>query len=99
MRKGLNSFIYIFAVVVLLCQLPFLALAQEPTNGDITNGDVEYAKDSSTEINVKDADIAAIIKIFAKKTKRNFILDERVKGQSINLPSPVKFLLRNQYVF
>jgi len=45
---------------------------------------------SSTEIHVKDADITAIIKIFSKKTKRNYILDERVKGKvSIFLPSKV----------
>jgi general secretion pathway protein D len=48
------------------------------------------AKDSSTEINVKNADITAIIRIFSKKTRRNFILDERVKGKvSIYLPGRV----------
>jgi general secretion pathway protein D len=31
-------------------------------------------------INVKDADISTILKVFSKRTKRNFILDERVKG-------------------
>ena len=50
----------------------------------------EYAKDSSTEINVKNADIAAIIRIFSRKTKRNFILDEKVRGKvSIYLPGKV----------
>jgi len=50
----------------------------------------EYAKDSTTEINVKNADIAAIVRIFSKKTKRNYILDERVKGKvSIYLPGKV----------
>ncbi len=48
------------------------------------------AKDSSTEINVKNADLTAIIRIFSKKTRRNFILDERVKGKvSIYLPGKV----------
>ncbi len=48
------------------------------------------AKNSETEINVKDADIAAIVRIFSKKTKRNYILDERVKGKvSIYLPGKV----------
>lgn len=50
----------------------------------------EYAKDSNTEINVKNADIAAIIRIFSRKTKRNFILDEKVRGKvSIYLPGKV----------
>ena len=50
----------------------------------------EYAKDSTTEINVKNADIAAIIRIFSRKTKRNYILDEKVKGKiSIYLPGKV----------
>ncbi|MCB0335258.1 MAG: type II secretion system secretin GspD [Bdellovibrionales bacterium] len=50
----------------------------------------EIAKDASTEINVKNADLAAIIRIFSKKTKRNYILDERVKGKvSIYLPGRV----------
>lgn len=43
-----------------------------------------------TEINVKNADIAAVVKIFSKKTKRNYILDEKVKGKvSIYLPGKV----------
>lgn len=50
----------------------------------------EIAKDSNTEINVKNADIAAIVRIFGRKTKRNYILDERVKGKvSIYLPGKV----------
>lgn len=57
--------------------------AVEPQNSEI-------AKDGSTEINVKNADIAAVVRIFSKKTKRNFILDERVKGKvSIYLPGKV----------
>lgn len=45
---------------------------------------------NDTEINVKNADIAAVIRIFSKKTKRNYILDERVKGKvSIYLPAKV----------
>ncbi len=42
------------------------------------------------EIQVKNADISAIIKIFSSKTKRNYILDERVKGKiSLYIPSKV----------
>ncbi|MEX0595587.1 MAG: hypothetical protein WD512_03730, partial [Candidatus Paceibacterota bacterium] len=50
----------------------------------------EIVKGSNTEINVKNADIEALIRIFSKKTKRNYILDERVKGTvSIYLPGKV----------
>jgi general secretion pathway protein D len=50
----------------------------------------EMSKDSSTEINVKNADIAAIVRIFSRKTKRNYILDEKVRGKvSIYLPGKV----------
>ena len=53
-------------------------------------GAADIEKDGSTEINVKNADIEAIIRIFSKKTKRNYILDERVKGKvSIFLPGKV----------
>lgn len=59
-----------------------------PTDGQENNG--PDAKDSSTEINVRDAELAAIVRIFSKKTKRNYILDERVKGKvSIYLPGRV----------
>ena len=52
--------------------------------------DEELAKDSSTEINVRNADLAAIVRIFSRKTKRNYILDDRVKGKvSIYLPGRV----------
>lgn len=45
---------------------------------------------SGSEIQVKNADISAIIKIFSSKTKRNYILDERVKGKiSLYIPSKV----------
>ena len=59
--------------------------------GDSDEGVTEtVAKDGSTEINVKNADIAAVVRIFSKRTKRNFILDERVKGKvSIYLPGKV----------
>jgi general secretion pathway protein D len=57
--------------------------------GDQVNEE-EYAKDSNTEINVKNADIAAIVRIFSRKTKRNYILDEKVRGKvSIYLPGKV----------
>lgn len=47
-------------------------------------------KSGSTEINVKNADIAAVVRIFSRKTKRNYILDERVKGKvSIYLPGKI----------
>lgn len=63
--------------------------AGQTAGGEQLNED-EYAKDSSTEINVKNADIAAIVRIFSRKTKRNFILDEKVRGKvSIYLPGKV----------
>lgn len=58
-----------------------------PSSGNEIN---EEAAQAGTEIHVKDAEIGSIIKIFSKKTKRNYILDERVKGKvSIFLPSKV----------
>lgn len=54
------------------------------------SGDQDIAKNSDTEINVKNADISAIIRIFSRKTKRNYILDEKVRGKvSIYLPGKV----------
>lgn len=50
----------------------------------------EEIKESETEINVRNAEIASIVRIFSKKTKRNYILDERVKGKvTIYLPGKV----------
>ena len=79
-----------FVVTSLLCGAilsPTTAVrAQTPADG----GDQDIAKDSNTEINVKNADIAAIIRIFSRKTKRNYILDEKVRGKvSIYLPGKV----------
>lgn len=75
-----------------LLAAPHFAVSQPPAppgaQPDIN--EEEYAKDSTTEINVKNADIAAIVRIFSKKTKRNFILDEKVRGKvSIYLPGKV----------
>ena len=65
----------IFIALTLFLATIDTAGAQPKTPGTTSgqNPD-EYAKDSSTEINVKNADIAAIIRIFSRKTKRNFIL-------------------------
>lgn len=53
-------------------------------------GGDDIAKDSTTEINVKNAEIASIIRIFSRKLKRNYILDEKVRGKvSIYLPGKV----------
>jgi general secretion pathway protein D len=69
---------------VVVCR-PLVVSAQAPAGGD-----QDIAKDSNTEINVKNADIAAIIRIFSRKTKRNYILDEKVRGKvSIYLPGKV----------
>lgn len=67
-------------VLCLLCS----TLGSAQTNSE------EISKDASTEINVKNADIAAIVRIFSRKTKRNYILDEKVRGKvSIYLPGKV----------
>lgn len=69
-------------------------LAQPRPNGAQTGegavDEKEYGKDANTEINVKNADIAALVRIFSRKTKRNYILDEKVRGKvSIYLPGKV----------
>ena len=46
-------------------------LADQPDTDPATN----------SEINVKNAELAAIVRIFSKRTKRNYLLDERVKGK------------------
>ncbi|MBN8549638.1 MAG: type II secretion system secretin GspD [Deltaproteobacteria bacterium] len=72
--------------------LPLSAFAQTtPDKASNSAGDdEEIAKDGATEINVKNADIAAIVRLFSRKTKRNYILDENVKGKvSIYLPGKV----------
>ena len=52
------------------------------------NEDLE--KDASTDINVKNADIAAIVKVFSKKTKRN-LRKRRRKRRIFNPPNREKF--------
>lgn len=84
MKQKIHLKITNLLLVAFLFGFPMLLNAQEVDN------DNSYAKDSTTEINVKNADIAAVVRIFSKKTKRNYILDERVKGKiSIYLPGKV----------
>lgn len=84
----------VFIVATMLIAISTNSYCQEAPgqNSDQTgpSTDQEYAKDASTEINVKNADIAAVVRIFSKKTKRNYILDENVKGKvTIYLPGKV----------
>lgn len=80
------------AGVLLVTEAPLHAQDQKPAGNTPTTAsdDDEIAKDGATEINVKNADIAAIVRLFSRKTKRNYILDENVKGKvSIYLPGKV----------
>ena len=77
-------FVHLVSVYLLIALvLPLNSFAQT-ANGE------EEIKESETEINVRNAEIASIVRIFSKKTKRNYILDERVKGKvTIYLPGKV----------
>lgn len=78
-QKSLVKLSYVFIVLALISSLPVahvLGQDSEDTSG--------------TEINVKNADLGAIVRVFSKKTKRNYILDESVKGKvTIYLPAKV----------
>ncbi len=59
-------------------------------NGPASNGEVEVPA-GATEINLKNAEISSIIRIFSRKTGRNYILDENVKGKvTIYLPGKIQ---------
>lgn len=79
----------------LLCGVtfPFLVASDVLAQGqpESTPAEIEAAeRPGTTEINLKNAEIAAIIRIFSKKTGRNYILDENVKGKvTIYLPGKV----------
>jgi general secretion pathway protein D len=61
--------------------------AQTP---DATSEEVEEQQGEEGEINVRNADISAIIRIFSRRIKRNFLLDERVRGKvTMYLPGDV----------
>jgi general secretion pathway protein D len=64
----------------------------ESSESDEKIGDVEFVapEDATTLLNVKDVEIAALVKSFSKITKRNYIIDSNVKGKvTIHLPTPV----------
>lgn len=86
--RHLTSALVLASYVQLATILPVQA---EPGAADPAEAaEKEMTKDSNTEINVKNADIAAIVRIFSRKTKRNYILDEKVRGKvSIYLPGKV----------
>lgn len=90
-RSALSLFVCIGVIYSFFLVTSASAQPSSPAKGEqISGADEELGKDSSTEINVRNADIAAIIRIFSKKTKRNYILDDRVKGKvSIYLPGKV----------
>jgi general secretion pathway protein D len=76
--------------LISLIPLPLSAQASPPKATTATDEEIELEPEGNTEINIKNADIAAIIRIFSKRTKRNYILDENIKGKvSIYLPGKV----------
>jgi general secretion pathway protein D len=89
-RRSLsNSLIRcVLSVVAILLTVSELTYAQQPARKPPTPK--ESANDATSEINVRNADLGAIIKIFSRKTKRNYILDENVKGKiTIYLPGKI----------
>lgn len=89
-----------FVLVLGLGLTPRLAVAQSSAaqssgaaasaNGNSANGDVDVSV-GATEINLKNAEISSIIRIFSRKTGRNYILDENVKGRvTIYLPGKIQ---------
>jgi general secretion pathway protein D len=58
-----------------------LTPASSPNNAFQNNSGQNDTQDAASEINVKNAELATIIRIFSKRTKRNYLLDERVKGK------------------
>lgn len=85
-----HRFLSLTIAAGLASSIPSIAWTQPAQNDNDPAPQNDYGKDSNTEINVKNADIAAIIRIFSRKTKRNYILDEKVRGKvSIYLPGKV----------
>lgn len=78
----ISRLVFLLVAVVSVALTPSIAFAQEAATPEI--------QENGTEITVKNAEIAAIVRIFSKKTKRNYILDEKVKGKvSIYLPGKI----------
>jgi len=64
-------------------------LSPQAAYAQVPKADSDVATEG-TIINVKNADISALIRLFSEKTQRNFILDERIQGKvSLYLPSEV----------
>jgi len=81
MKKN-KLLILIFLILNIFCINAYAQISEEE--------ETKLADVNNTEINVKDADILSLVRIFSKKIGRNYILDERVKGKvSIYLPAKV----------
>lgn len=62
----------------------------KPSENEDFGADKDHKSDNAAEINVKNAEIGAILRIFSRKTGRNYILDERVKGKvTMYLPGSI----------
>ncbi|MCB0310378.1 MAG: type II secretion system secretin GspD, partial [Bdellovibrionales bacterium] len=86
----MKQILFLIAFVSSTVCLTLLEPARAQTDSEASEDQIVEEASHSTEINVKNADLAAIVRIFSKKTKRNYILDERVKGKvSIYLPGKV----------
>ena len=90
--KRLTHLMKAMVAGALISQSIIAPVIAQPRPGGAQPADAgaDIAKDSNTEINVKNAEIASIIRIFSRKLKRNYILDEKVRGKvSIYLPGKV----------
>ncbi|MCC6221765.1 MAG: type II secretion system secretin GspD [Deltaproteobacteria bacterium] len=84
-RSELRAFIFSLSLAILgaLSASPYAAFAQEVQKNGEENS-------LTTVLNVKDADIATLVKTFSKITKRNYIVDSTVNGKvTIHLPTAV----------
>jgi general secretion pathway protein D len=72
----------LFLQLALLTHPVSSSFAQEKTtSGNALTPSSASPSSDEAELNVRNAEIGALIRIFSKRTKRNYLLDERVKGK------------------
>jgi hypothetical protein len=72
----------LFLELALLVHPVLPSFAQEQTTPAIAaSPTADSPTGNEAELNVRNAEIGALIRIFSKRTKRNYLLDERVKGK------------------
>lgn len=94
--QGLIRWPGLVGLVVLVCLAVAVAAQEQPAGQPEAEAAGENSDDADISMNFQDVDLPALVEFISEITKKNFIIDEKVKGK-VTIISPSKITADEAY--